>query len=153
VSAVTTKLIVCAPHLSPIVLQRWAAVLMGPQHAGQVSAAYTKKIEAIAKQPAWWVGTGCGLRVGTLNRALLPYNVLGVSELHSEQDHLPLQLRDTLPPALHPPCLPAGQRSKLWRSLSATACFAAPLAPTPASPAPLATGSCPSAPPVASAWR
>ncbi|EFN57870.1 hypothetical protein CHLNCDRAFT_143342, partial [Chlorella variabilis] len=32
--------------------QRWAAVLTD-QHAGQVSAAYAKKIEAIAKQPAW----------------------------------------------------------------------------------------------------
>lgn len=34
--------------------QRWAAVLMEPQFAGQVSPAFAKKIEAIAKQPAWW---------------------------------------------------------------------------------------------------
>lgn len=36
------------PHL-----QRWAAVLMEPRYAGQVSPAFAKKIEAIAKQPAW----------------------------------------------------------------------------------------------------
>ena len=35
-------------------------MLMGPQHAGQVSAAYAKKIEAIAKQPAWWVWESWG---------------------------------------------------------------------------------------------
>lgn len=34
--------------------QRWAAVLMEPQFAVQVSTAFAKKIEAIAKQPAWW---------------------------------------------------------------------------------------------------
>ncbi|KAL4424934.1 hypothetical protein ABPG77_009663 [Micractinium sp. CCAP 211/92] len=37
--------------------QRWAAALQQPPYAGQVAAAYAKKIEAIARQPAW---TECG---------------------------------------------------------------------------------------------
>ena len=65
-------------------LQRWAAVLMGPQHAGQVSAAYAKKIEAIAKQPAWWV-------CGSWGEHCLIYHAVS-SDCKSEQDNLPLQL-------------------------------------------------------------
>lgn len=41
-----------------MLLQRWAAVLMEPRFVGQVSPAFAKKIEAIAKQPAWFVGGG-----------------------------------------------------------------------------------------------
>lgn len=44
------------PAVLPIPLQRCAAALQQPPYAGQVAAAYAKKIEAIARQPAWWVG-------------------------------------------------------------------------------------------------
>lgn len=48
------------PPCHAVLLQRWAAVLMEPGFVGQVSPAFAKKIEAIAKQPAWCVGGGTG---------------------------------------------------------------------------------------------
>lgn len=59
-------------------MQRWAAVLTD-QHAGQVSAAYAKKIEAIAKQPAWWVA-------GWLDAAAWPCRLgMGVRQAEAAQ--------------------------------------------------------------------
>jgi hypothetical protein len=56
---------------SPLAVQRWAAVLL-EQYPDQVAATYSKKIEAIAKQPAWWVLTAAAFEL------LLPVHATAV---------------------------------------------------------------------------
>ena len=51
-ASASTHAPLCPP---PYPVQRWAAVLQQSPYVGQVAAAYAKKIEAIARQPAWWV--------------------------------------------------------------------------------------------------
>ncbi|KAL4434272.1 hypothetical protein ABPG75_000713 [Micractinium tetrahymenae] len=53
VAILTSTVIECHRAALHGAAQRWAAALQQPPYAGQVASAYAKKIEAIARQPAW----------------------------------------------------------------------------------------------------